>query len=276
MRQPDPARGAYQAANWHGYHGWCDHSSPAARLLASARDPAALAGGDSAGKTGHKARNAVARTTIDSAVFWVKQFRPRSALSWLRYLGRDTKAVKAWNVAFDLLDAGVNTPRPVVGLQRDGLRPRLFAVMIFEDFGDARHFADALRRAGKRRPELLKAAARYLAEFHGSGYRHRDLQGANLLVREHATGFDFSLVDVNRARFHGQLRPAQRLRDLERLPLDEDDLEIFFDAYTNGAGDAAARQYRRRMRQRARLQRLPWPANRIARRLWYYWRELTT
>ncbi len=276
MRRPGSARGSYRAIEWHGYRGWYDHDSAAASLLASIDDPAAFANAGTTARDERRARNAVTQKTVDGHVLWVKWFRPRSGLSWLRYVGRDTKAVKAWNIAFDLLEAGVNTPRPLAGLERNGIRSRLFGLMIFEDFHDARHFAQALHHAGERRGELLAGAARFLAAFHASGYRHRDLQGANLLVRERATGHDFCLVDVNRARFHGRLRSGQCLRDLERLPLGDDDLDTFFDAYMTGDGAAAAAQYRRRMRQRARLQKLPWPTNRIARRLWYYWRELTT
>ncbi len=276
MQQPVNVPYPYRRYSWCGYHGWCDESSPADAVLRSAIDPAALMARDFSGGRGGKKRNRLARIDVGGAFVWVKWFRPRGAWSWLRYAGRPTKAEKAWRLAFALLDAGIDTPRPLAGLQRRGHRERLDAVLVFEEFPDASHFAAALDDAGAARDDLLAAAARFLARFHDAGFRHRDLQGANLLVSNTHAGHAFSLVDINRARAHRRLTTAQRLRDLERLPLGPDDLEPFFAAYAGGNARHATASFRRRMRQRARLQRLPWPLNRIARRLWYYWREMTT
>lgn len=271
LRPPASSGHRYQHIAWRRYDGWCD--AALAGYLQGVEGPAELVARDPGGERS-KGRNRVARVEDDGTVYWVKWFQPRGCFSSLRYLARRSKAEKAWDTAFALIDAGIATPRPLAGLCAAGWQGRLDAVLVFEDFADARDLSAALSAAGDRRAALLDAAGAFLARFHDTGFRHRDLQGGNLLVRERGGHYQLCLVDINRAR-RRSLTTEQRLRDLERLPLAPADLERFFRAYGGEHGDCFATRYRHRQAQRARLHALPRPLSRPARRLWYYWRELT-
>lgn len=276
MKKP-PEPSSYRHLRIAGFSGWIDAGSRAAALLSPMETPLQLAhleGNETVGE----GRNQVIRIAGDP-VLWVKIFAPRGPLSFLRYIGRGTKADKAWNIAFALNAAGVTTPRPLAGLSGRGIRARLRAVIVYEDFAGAGSFAVALKNApATQRAGLLAAAGRYLATFHDAGFRHRDLQGSNLLVRGGKEGYEFMIIDINRARYHPRLSRRQRLRDLERLPLEMQDFEGFFRAYAGDeeAGRRYSESFAASMRLRERLQHLPRPFNRIARRLWYYWREIST
>lgn len=278
MRKPPLDAGDYRPFTMPGYRGWVDYRSAAANLLSRVDRLEALEKAGGAVLIG-KGRNRVFHVDADGRRLWVKVFRPRGRLSLLRYLGRRTKAEKAWNIAFALRERAIDTPRPLAGLCGDSVAGRLRACIIYEDFPCAVDIGTALdRRDALARTALLSATGRFLGRFHDAGFRHRDLQGSNLLVRESGKDVALTLIDINRTRYHPRLTMRQRLRDLERLPLDAASLDAFFDAYAPTGIDPGvlARRHAQRLRTRERLQKLPWPLNRIARRLWYYWREVTT
>lgn len=278
MREPPSAIGQYRVVSLGSLRGWVDASSPAGTLLDDAIDPRDLCSPED-GSAAPERRNRVVRLDFGEQRVWIKCFEPRGRLSFLRYLGRQTKAEKAWAFAFALLARDIGTPRPLAGLAGTGPVSRLNAVLVYEDFPDATDLGAALcARRGAARAALLASVGRFLARFHDVGFRHRDLQGSNLLVREARDGFELSLVDINRTRYHPRLAMRQRLRDLERLPLEVVDLADFFAAYAppGARPEVLVKRHARRLYTRARLQKLPWPLNRVARRVWYYWREVST
>ena len=75
-------------------------------------------------------------------------------------------------------------------------------------------------------PRFLHELGGFVRSLHDAGFWHRDLSSGNVLVRgldaagadrEAATPYDFSLVDLNRARRRGRLSLSQRARDLSRM-----------------------------------------------------------
>lgn len=229
-------------------------------------------------------RNITSRVQIknDSSEYdlWVKVFRPRTVTQWLQYAFRPGKAVQAWNAAFGLSAQGIGTPRPLIGLRKRG-RPGgaqgLFAVEHITDSQELRELLRAGRLSSIRRGNLIQALACFLNKFHNSGFRHRDLRRANILVRQSPDNeFEFYLIDLNRLRRYAGLTTPQRLRELERLSLDDDDIPVFFRAYTPDGLDShsAENDYRKNLARLKRFDRLPNPLNRLTRKVWYYFQEL--
>ncbi len=279
MQTPDSLYGAYHSLDLPGQTGWCKNTFEAYSIVNDLNTPFDAFSREGVEILSQK-RNIVARVSTGAGIFWLKGFRPRSSFSWLRYLGRESKARKAWGNAFRLLSNNVLTPRPLLYMQRTGFLGKPHAFIVFEDFCDSSPFPFWLHQENDQsRARLLKVVGRYLRRFHDAGFRHRDLQGSNLLVRlGDEENWECALIDINRARYHPHLKPAQCLRDLERLSLEDEDLDVFFDSYGNTPNEALSMcdRFRRTRRFRARLQNLPWPLNRLTRRLWYYWREIRT
>lgn len=229
-------------------------------------------------------RNITSRVQINNGSseydLWVKVFRPRSVMQWLQYAFRPGKAVQAWNAALSLNARGIGTPRPLIGLRKRG-RPGgaqgLLAVEHIPDSEELRELLRAGRLSPIRRGKLIEALACFLNKFHNSGFRHRDLRRANILVRQSPDNeFEFYLIDLNRLRRYARLTTPQRLRELERLSLDDDDIPVFFRAYTPDGLDShsAENAYRKNLARLKRFDRLPRPLNRLTTKVWYYFQEL--
>jgi serine/threonine protein kinase len=235
-------------------------------------------------QTVRDARNVTSRVRIknNSSEYdvWVKEFRPRSVTEWLQYAFRPGKAVQAWNAALGLNVRGIGTPRPLIGLRKRGRTGGAQGLLVVEHIPNSEELRELLRAdrlSPERRCELIEALARFLSKFHNSGFRHRDLRRGNVLVRESPVKeFEFYLIDLNRLRRYTRLTTPQRLRELERLSLDDDDIPAFFCAYTFSGVDSRSAEnlYRKNLARLKRIDGLPKPMNRLTRKIWYYFQEL--
>ncbi len=156
-----------------------------------------------------------------------------------RRLGR-SKAERSWRMALAFTASGVPTPKPVAWVEStrdDG--PSLFVTQFEPGLLEARYFFRALENSTEKeefpwldRHELLRACGQALAQMHRQGFWHRDVSIGNLVVREHSDPLELLIVDLNRARSVGRLSWSQRVRDLCRLPLDQQsDQQVFMEAY---------------------------------------------
>jgi hypothetical protein len=75
--------------------------------------------------------------------------------------------------------------------------------------------------------------------MHARGVLFRDLSGGNVLIKKASQGFDFVLIDTNRAHFSNYSLPLnQRISDLVRIcnKLDWDNRTIFMKLYLAALG----------------------------------------
>jgi len=235
-------------------------------------------------QTVRDARNVTSWVQIknDSSEYnlWVKVFRPRSMTEWLQYAFRPGKAVQAWNAALGLNVRGIGTPRPLIGLRKRGRAGGAEGLLVVEHVSNSEELRELLR-AGRlsleRRGELVHGLACFLRKFHDCGFRHRDLRRGNILVRQGPDNeFEFYLIDLNRLRRYTRLTAPQRLRELERLSLDDDDIPAFFRVYTFSDLDSrsAENAYRKNLDWARRFDSPPKPLNRLTGKIWYYFQEL--
>jgi len=149
--------------------------------------------------------------------------RPLRHGGWLAPLLRDRfpsdRRARSEILANDVLRRrGAPVPEPVVAVawRRGAVVRAAVGTVHVEGATDGLAFLSA-----QPEPErLLRAAAaagRALRRFHDAGGRHADLQVANVLLREEASGTRAWLVDLDRARVGKPPGPGRRLRELARL-----------------------------------------------------------
>jgi hypothetical protein len=194
-----------------------------------------------------------ARYTLEGETYrWVvKEFSNQSPGAFLKNAWRTSKAQKGWEKARALLARGIETPMPRLALDRRlpfGLVET--SVLVVDDVGEVVQLRQILKdlRASReseigRKPShriekesFLDSLARFIRHMHDYGVLHRDLSGGNILVRLlDKGGWAFALVDINRAKIAPNLRPDERLLDLERINIDPEDRAFFFAAYAKGS-----------------------------------------
>lgn len=161
----------------------------------------------------------------------VKQFRNHGARARSRKRRKDSKAARSWRASFDLRQAGLRTPEPVMlieSIRDDG--PSFFISREVEGFFESRYLFRALREG--RREELFPQVDEHafftelgasIRRLHDAGIWHRDISIGNVLVRYPEAGEpgrpEIFFIDLNRARIGARLTLGRRVRDLCRLPV---------------------------------------------------------
>jgi tRNA A-37 threonylcarbamoyl transferase component Bud32 len=202
------------------------------RAIARLIDPGA------ATKTLHWGRNYLYLTRCETAAglleVVVKQFRLTGLRDRLRRRLGGSKAAKSWRVAQAMAAAGIATPEPLLLIEsRCPTGPSFYVCRYLAGAVEARFLLRAANtgRLGELFPALdlprfLRELGGFVRRLHDSGFWHRDLSSGNVLARGLGVDgapngpydfYDFSLVDLNRARPGRRLSLSQRARDLSRL-----------------------------------------------------------
>jgi Lipopolysaccharide kinase (Kdo/WaaP) family len=202
-------------------------------------------------KTLHWGRNYLYLTRCETAAgpleVVVKQFRNAGLRDRIRRRLGGGKAAKSWRVAQAMAAAGIATPEPLLLIEsRCPTGPSFYVCRYLAGAVEARY---PLRAANAGRlgelfpaldlPRFLRELGGFVRRLHDAGFWHRDLSSGNILLRGlEAEGapagpppartegtapdgafdfYDFSLVDLNRARPGRRLSLSQRARDLSRM-----------------------------------------------------------
>jgi hypothetical protein len=223
-------------------------AAPAARLITAGRN-----------------RNIVIELALGERTHavMVKAFGAQAWLRDLRDRRRGSKAARTFRAATHLAAHGAGTPPPIAYLERwEGTRLReSYYLAAYQD--GAETFRDALLRLFDARPPLaahfvalLACVAAGIRAMHDAGFLHNDLGNQNVLLRPEgaARWSGFMVVDLNRGRMRTALSLRQRGRDLSRLELPSDLLQMLAEMYWRGVPPRALLDWNRRYRRLYGLQ----------------------
>ncbi len=155
----------------------------------------------------------------------VKQYRPRTLWKALAAIFRPAKAIENWKKAEFLLSRNIATPRPLLACRAHGWKASNTSFLATEWIGSAENlhlfgWRIAARPSDARlcvAARCAEALGRLLGRMHASGWAHRDLKAANLLVVEQGCDVIVYLVDLDGLQPGEQVRFQRRARDLARL-----------------------------------------------------------
>ncbi|OPZ17141.1 MAG: Lipopolysaccharide kinase (Kdo/WaaP) family protein [candidate division BRC1 bacterium ADurb.BinA364] len=275
---PESFAPRYIAFAPRGMRGWIDRAFYDSLGAAERADPLRLLAAPGA-RVVKDGRNLLVRAELPiggaARTVWIKRFRPVGPIGWAARAFRAGKAERGWNAAFALLEAGIDTPRPLLGLRATGWAGNAKGLLAVEhaEGEPLRALRKRLPAAGPERRRLAEALAAFAAALHDAGFRHRDFSGGNIVARQRPEGgCAFSLIDVNRMRRAARLGLHARMRDLERIPLAEEEIEPFFACYAAGRADAAQwrEEYKKRASRYRSMREARSPLARLAGRGRYY------
>jgi hypothetical protein len=193
----------------------------------------------------------------------VKAFGVQPWLRDLRDRRRGSKAERTWRAATHLVAHGAGTPAPIGYLERwEGTRLReSYYLAEYQD--GAETLREALLRLFDECPPLaarfvalLECVAAGIRAMHDAGFLHNDLGNQNVLLRPEgaARWSGFMVVDLNRGRIRPALGLRQRARDLSRLELPSDLLQMLAEMLWRGVPPRALLAWDRRYRRLYGLQ----------------------
>lgn len=175
-----------------------------------------------------KARNAIWRAALpDGTVIVAKKPLKMHLHKRLLDRFRPSKARRSWDAAAQLLRRGIPTAAPVAFIEADGAG-RLLENYYLCEFVDTQTTVREMMTAfaqgaasfmGVPEQEAYRQLCEFLLRMHGRGVYFRDLSGGNILLRNGPEGvFEFTLIDINRARFFNHKPGIKwRISDLTRV-----------------------------------------------------------
>jgi tRNA A-37 threonylcarbamoyl transferase component Bud32 len=138
---------------------------------------------------------------------------------------RTSAALRNFRLGHQLLRLGIDTPRPLLAVSprwHNLLSPSYLATEWIEGGLPLDAFARAAAAwtPAHRRAQICDAArrlGRLIGTLHKSGFSHRDLKSANLIVREKGRQVEVFLIDLDGATHPRFLLGMTRLKNISRL-----------------------------------------------------------
>jgi tRNA A-37 threonylcarbamoyl transferase component Bud32 len=181
----------------------------------------------------YRGRNTLTRLTIAGREMVAKAFPPaRTLLKRVQRIGRDSKAVRAFDHAQRMQQLGIGTPEPLAVIEAaDG---RAWYLCAWAD--GCVTFRDVSRHNKPEHTSLCAALGTFIGHMHQVGAYHFDSTPGNILYRPEQQPPTFLVVDCNRMRF-GRVGVWSGLRTLAQL----DQHGRLLDSYCAARGWTAAR-----------------------------------
>lgn len=139
---------------------------------------------------------------------------------------KPSKARRSWIAAAELSRRDIPTAQPLAYFEKEGgsMLENLFVCEKVDHDFSARDMLIAFRDGasqfeGIEARDAYRQLAAFLLRMHEHGVFFRDLAGGNILIKKQPDKqLDFTLIDINRARFYNRSTPLkQRISDLTRI-----------------------------------------------------------
>lgn len=163
-------------------------------------------------------RNVVERVVIEGKAYVVKRYKRPQLINKIAYrFFRKSKARRAYEYALQLLENGVDTPRPVAYFETyaNGLFDTGYFISEYMPHRLLNTLFDSDVSAEERRSVLCDFID-YLGALHSAGIVPMDLNAGNVFYHKQGAGYKFALTDINRMKFNAVAQSCDTMRSLEQ------------------------------------------------------------
>ena len=191
------------------------------------------------GTTIYKIRNEIKIIEVDGVKLCIKSFGKPSVINQFFYAYiRKSKAHRSYRNAKRLIDMGVDSPQPIAWIEfRNDSRyiTKSYYISLYKEYDFT--MEKVMNGNEKNKEKIIKEFARFVhSKLHNNGVLHHDLGPGNILVKEIAGRYSFSVVDVNRMSFKKNLNNRKRYSNLRRIgggPIETSMLAKYYSAFLN-------------------------------------------
>lgn len=228
----------------------------------------------SSGDIIQEGRNSVSLHTLaDGSKVVIKAFRTPNWLNRMVYrYFRKSKAKRSFEYANLLRSKGIGTPDPILYIENFdflGLKDSYYISAytnydftfreLTEDFSIPNH------------EQILRAFTRFTYHLHKNKINFLDHSPGNTLIKSHASGYNFFLVDLNRMRF-GDMDLKSRVKNFSKLTIHKSIIQLMSNEYAKCTGEEAHLIFGLMWKYTKAFQKQFYQKIRIKRRL-FFWKK---
>jgi hypothetical protein len=184
----------------------------------------------------HKARNELKIIELDGIKTVVKAFKVPHLFNRIVYtFFRKGKAYKSYHNALRLEGLGISTPKPIALIEfyETGLLGESFFIAEYFEYDFT--IRTPLLEPLEDREAIFKAFAAYTYGLHQKGVWHLDYSPGNILIKRTSSGYQFSIVDINRMKFRS-ISALEGCENFNKLWASDEELEIMGREYARLSG----------------------------------------
>jgi len=182
------------------------------------------------------ARNQLRHFSVEGYEVIVKRYKQPHLINRIAYTYfRPSKAKRAYEYAFKLLESGIDSPAPIAYIEqyKSGLLTYAYFISIYEkNYSVIREFMSGTQTDDS----LLKELSLYIADLHNKGVLHLDMSPGNILYYKEENKYNFTLIDINRMQFLSTVSKIKRFKSFKRLAENEDVLTTIAKRYAEASG----------------------------------------
>lgn len=184
----------------------------------------------------HKARNELKIIELAGVKTVVKSFKIPHLINRIVYtFFRRSKAYKSYHNALRLQELAISTPQPIALIEffSSGLLADSYFISEWFDYDFT--IRTPLLEPLEDREAIFTAFAAYTYDLHQKGVWHLDYSPGNILIKRTDSGYQFSIVDINRMTFK-TITPIEGCENFNKLWAFDDELEIMAREYARLSG----------------------------------------
>lgn len=184
----------------------------------------------------HKARNELKIIELAGIKTVVKSFKIPHLINRIVYtFFRRSKAYKSYHNALRLQELAISTPQPIALIEffSSGLLADSYFISEWFDYDFT--IRTPLLEPLEDREAIFTTFAAYTYDLHQKGVWHLDYSPGNILIKRTDSGYQFSIVDINRMTFK-TITPIEGCENFNKLWAFDDELEIMAREYARLSG----------------------------------------
>lgn len=165
----------------------------------------------------------------------VKNFKIFLRWDKFRFSFIPSKAVRSLEISLILNAIGIKIPKPIALVEERGRLNILLYNFFVSEYLNYDYSLREICHPGNpfhnQINNILPLVARDIQRIHNAGIIHNDLNKDNILIKNINGNPELYFIDLNRAKIKPHLNLGSRMRDLARLYLPKEELEILLKNY---------------------------------------------
>jgi len=166
----------------------------------------------------------------------IKEFKLKRVYDKIRFKFLKSKAFRSLEIALKLESIEVKTPKAIAVIEKRDRNKNIVFSYYISEYVDCKYNLLEITRDPKHKyrryvKDYLPQIGKDLRKMHENGLVHNDFHPGNILIKNIDTMPEFYYIDLNRGRIKNKVNTRNRITDVIKINIYEEEEEIFIKNY---------------------------------------------